>query len=256
MYDRNHYYLTFGGTAFTGTEQWQTGIRFAPDLGTPTDVLLAQLNAISVQDCFTALSNVIGTSTTGMQHHTSTAAKWAKLAVIKQDGEYAGAPKVYSGNILGKSGAGSGPPAQLAWAVTLGTGKTFGMAQKGRMYWPVPPTVISTLDTLTGQTGAGYDTQFRALIITALNACEGEVGTIDVSVSAAVMSKTGGRGAPTGVGTTNYVTEVSVGRALDTQRSRRTNIKEAYAYAPALRGVRDTDMRPFGRGEPKASKKT
>lgn len=253
QYDRNHYLFSFGGTSCSGLEEWQTGLRFAPDAGTEAAELLDQLGAISMEDCFNACGAVIATTTIGITHPSSIAAKWAKLAVIKQDGHYAGAPSIYEGNRPGSYSGGFPVPPQLAWAITLGTGKSFGMAQKGRMYWPVPTNAAQLLMPTTGQTDIGYTNSYRTAIINALTAVEGEITTVNVSVSAAVMSSSGGKSNPAGVGTTNYVTEVSLGRVLDTQRSRRTNLDEAPVQVPALRGLRDTDLRayePRGRRTP------
>jgi hypothetical protein len=56
------------------------------------------------------------------------------------------------------------------------------------------------------------------------------------------MSKSGGHAAPTAPGTTNFVTEISVGNVLDTQRRRRGELTELYTPVPAARGARDTDF--------------
>jgi hypothetical protein len=247
QYDRAHYLFTVGGTSCGGVEQWQTGLRYAPDAGTTPEELLQELGAISVQDCFDDWASVIANIDPGITFPVGLTLKWAKLAVIKTDGKYAGAPKIHEGLATGSVSPSSPVPPQLAWALTLGTGKSFGMAQKGRMYLPVPVAVSQTLVAATGQVAPGYSEQMRDKIHIALDAVEGEITTINVSVSAAVMSSSGGKANPTGVGTTNYVTELSVGRALDTQRSRRRDIVEAYTPAPALRGLRDTDLRPYVR---------
>lgn len=237
-YDRVHYLCTFGGTSCGGIEQWQTGIRFAPDMTHTAADLLGALGHISVSDIFTAFSNVIATTTVGITYPSTVVAKWAKLAVINKNGTYAGAPSIAEGSRAGQSGQAFAVPPQLAWAVTLATGKEFGMAQKGRMYWPVPVNPSQLLSGTTGQVDIGYTTSFRDKVVQAITAVEGEVSTNEVPVSAAVMSSGGGKSNPGGVGTTNFVTEVSVGRALDTQRSRRRDIDEAPVYVPALRGVR------------------
>jgi hypothetical protein len=117
------------------------------------------------------------------------------------------------------------------------------MAQKGRMYWPAPFGAVSTLSATTGQVPSGGADQFRTLVRAALLACEGEVATVEKAVSLAVMSAGGGAGAPGAVGTTNYVTEISVGRVLDTQRRRRGKLLEAYSPVPAAAGERDGQLR-------------
>lgn len=242
-FDRAHYLVTFGGTSCSGIEEWQTGIRFAPSADKTPDDLLGGLLAISVSDIFDALGGVISNITVGITYPTTLVAKWAKVAVLKRDGTYAGAPKIAEGSKAGQSSNAFAVPPQLAWAVTLATGKEFGMAQKGRMYWPVPVNPSQLLSGTTGQTDVGYTTSFRDKVKSALDAVEGEVSTIGVPVFAAVMSSGGGKSNPGGVGTTNAVTTISVGRALDTQRSRRRNIDEAPVYVPALRGTRDSVFR-------------
>ena len=242
-FDRAHYLVTFGGTSCSGIEEWQTGLRFAPEASKTPDDLLGGLIAISASDIFEALGAVISNITVGITYPTTVVAKWAKVAVIKRDGAYAGAPKIAEGSKAGQSGQAFPVPPQLAWAVTLGTGKEFGMAQKGRMYWPVPINPSQLLIPTTGQTDPGYTTSFRDKVKAAIDAVEGEVSTVGVPVFAAVMSSGGGKSNPAGVGTTNAVTTISVGRALDTQRSRRRNIDEAPSYVPALRGLRDTLLR-------------
>jgi len=152
------------------------------------------------------------------------------------------------GTHAGYGTAGSPPPPQLAWVATLGTGHSFGMAQSGRMYWPVPVVVAATTQAQTGQTAAGAANLFRDLIKPALTAVEGEISTLLVPSFIAVMSKTGGKANPNGVGTTNEVTEISVGRALDTMRSRRGNVQEVYEPINAFAGARsELYAQPRGR---------
>jgi hypothetical protein len=95
------------------------------------------------------------------------------------------------------------------------------------------------VNATTGQVNPGYSTELRDKIKTALEAVEGEISTNEVPAFLAVMSKSGGVAAPQAAGTTNAVTEISIGKALDTMRSRRSNIPEAYEPVPAARGARE-----------------
>jgi hypothetical protein len=240
MYDRPHYLFSFGGTAVSGLEQWQTGLRFAPNEGRTETALLEALDQISVQDMFEDFAPIITNTDSLMSYPKTLVATFAKLAVIKPDGHYAGSPKLYEGHAPGANPVNSTSVPQVAWVATLGTGHQFGMAQRGRMYWPCPISIPSTLDGVTGQVPQAHCDDFRDMIADAISQADGEVSTTLVPAFAAVMSKSGGVSAPQAPGTTNPVIEVSVGRILDTQRRRRGELQEAYNPAPAGRGRRDT----------------
>jgi hypothetical protein len=238
MYDRAHYLLSFGGSLLNGLEEWQTGLRFAPNTGHTEADLLDALGQISVSDIFDDFAAVISTPDTTIQYHQSVVMRFAKLAVIKPDGKYAGEPKIAEGNVTGTWSLSAPGVPQLAWVATLGTGHKFGMAQKGRMYWPCPVTVPGTISSTTGQIPPAHCAAFRDLIATAITAAEGEVSTTLVPAFAAVLSKSGGVTAPQAPGTTNPITEVSVGNVIDTQRRRRGELQEMYVPVPAARGLR------------------
>jgi hypothetical protein len=249
MYDRHHYLVTIGGTAVTGLEEWQTGFRVAPSANHSLGELVTALGLIDVNDVLLAFRPIIENTDSFMAYHSSLKLTFAKVAIIKPDGNYGAAPKIAEGSFAGKTSVAQCPPPQLAWCVTLGTGHRFGMAQKGRMYWPVPHNIITSGAPTTGQIPQNYCDQMRTQVKTALEVAEGEVSTVLVGAGIAVMSKSGGVTNPTGEGVTNYVTEISVGRILDTQRRRRGELQEAYVPVPAARGTRETDFAtPRGQG--------
>lgn len=244
-YDRPHYLLSVGGTAITGREIWQTGLRFAPQPGSDVDDLVFALTNIGVNDIFTAFGNVIGNSNANLAYPAHTVLRFAKLAILNEAGKYAAEPKIHEGTIPGKGVAQTGAtPPQLAWCATLGTGRSFGTAQRGRMYFPVPYPVVPSLDGTLGTVPTAIANQFRDLVVTAITAAEGEVSTVAVGAFAAVMSKSGGVSAPLAGGSTNAVTEVSVGNVIDTQRRRRGELIEIYTPAPAARGLREQLLAP------------
>jgi hypothetical protein len=240
MYDRNHFLLTIGGGLVSGAEEWQTGVRFAPATPASVDQVLDALDEISVEDIFNDFAPVIGNTDANLAYYKSLTLAWAKLAPIGTNGQYIGAPKSWSGNVVGGNpSAGTSVP-QLAIVVSLLTGQSFGTAQRGRMYWPCPGQLPNTLDGLTGSFSEALSNQFAVMVATALLAAEGEVNTVALPAFAAVMSKSGGVNAPTAPGTTNAITEVGVGRIIDTQRRRRNQLSEVFIAQPALRGTRDT----------------
>lgn len=232
MYDRPCYYVTFGGTVYNGAEEWQTGLRFACDPIVSQDSMISRLDQISVEDIFGDFAAVISNMVTTCQYPTMLRARWAKLVVLNTNGDYASAPKIHEGNVAGQYPAASGHAPQTALAVTLGTGKKFGMAQKGRMYWPLPVVAGTSLELPTGQLPAQTARSFRDLVATAIDNATGEVSTTGAPAWPAVMSKSGGVTAPQAPGTTNRITEISVGRVIDTQRRRRSHLQEANEIMP------------------------
>lgn len=236
MYDRAHYLMTVGGTVLNGAEIWQTGLRYAPMVVTAADELLQALNAISVSDILDDMGEVIGNNGNGITYGKDVAIKWCKVAVIGTNGHYAGAPKIAEGNVPGTNNLASGHPPQSALVATLGTGAHFGTAQKGRMYWPLPGSMAGALNINTGQLPSAQTDQFRDLVIQAIDHAGGEIGTVQVPTVASVMSISGGVSAPQAPGTTRFITEISVGRVVDTQRRRRSALVEAYAFADSQYG--------------------
>ena len=223
-FDRPSYRLTFGGNLLSGAEEWQTGVRFAPPPGTPESALVAQLGTISLADIWEDLAEVWQTGG-NFRWSTATSIEWVKLAVLKTDGRYAGSPAIHEQHVSGGYPLTFGEPPQLATVVTLATGSSFGRAQKGRMYWPAPADFLYKLDKTTGQVPESQVGELVSTVSRKLKDVEGEVSTVGVPVTMAVMSGL----AP---GTTRSVTQLGVGRILDTQRRRRGDLVEDYVYEP------------------------
>jgi len=226
MYDTAHYQLTFGGTQVTDAEIWQCGLRYAPSEPATAQELLSKLPQISVSDIFDDVSKIIQGGSTGAQYTNSQRLTFAKLAVIGQDGKYAGAPKAYSGLVLGPFTGSSASPPQLALCVTLDSEQRFGRAQKGRIYLPCPYTMVMTEDPITGQIPSAAANHMRDKVDTMIDDVQGEISTIGTEVYAAIMS-------PAGAGTTNPILRLAVGTVIDTQRRRRSALVETYSYVAA-----------------------
>ncbi len=212
-YDRAHYYVTFGG-GFSSVETWQTGIRFAPVLGNPSNsesTLLNQLEAISVLDILEDVTTVIRD---GIPPYASGVnVRWAKVAVINQAGHYAGDPKLAEQAPIGGAAGAGLPWVQLAWCVSLWSGENHGHANRGRMYMPMPNQIAPNI--LTGQVDPpSHVNSFRTGMKDMIDAIRGEVATIAVDVRPAIMSKLG-------AGQTKTIKYVGVGPVIDTIRSRR-----------------------------------
>jgi hypothetical protein len=226
-YDRPHYYLTFGGTLFplaSGHEQWQTGIHFAPDATRTEGQLLDALEQISVVDILADCTKLIkGQYGFNCNWSNVVTIDWAKLVVKKTDGHYAGAPKLVEQT--GQTGsAGAYPYApQLAVVASFWTGANFGRALRGRMYLPPPYALISSLSVNDPRATAATANDLRDAVKQWLNAVGGEVNTLAVPTSPAILSSLG-------TGTTNFISKIGVGRVIDTMRSRRSALDEAITW--------------------------
>ena len=141
-----------------------------------------------------------------------------KLAKIGEDGKYTSDPRIASVTVPGFA-TGSAPlhPYQVALAVSLGTNRR-GPRGKGRFYLPCPQ-VSMTADGLIPSAERDFIETSVAEWITDLN----NHPSVDVTDAEVVVASS--------FGFNSKVTSVRVGRVLDTVRSRRRNLDEAYGTA-------------------------
>lgn len=222
-YDRPYFYLTFGGQLFplaSGHEEWQTGLKFAPALGTDPATMQSRLLDISITDILAACTKLItGGYPVTMNFSNIVTIDWAKLAVIKTDGHYQGSPTL--AEQTGKAG-GSGAfpqPPQLAAVVSLWSGDTFGRANRGRSYLPVPYMFLNTQAVTEPRATVAAANSLRDLFKVFLADVAGEVDGVTLGTFPAIMSSLGS-------GTTKHVQKIACGRVIDTMRSRRTSLQE------------------------------
>lgn len=222
-FDRPAFYLTFGGTLYPGaaaTEQWQTGLKFAPGVGTDPATMQSRLLDISITDILAACTKLIGTGYgVSMNWSNVVTIDWAKLAVLKTDGHYQGAPSM--AEQTGKTGsAGSFAFApQLAAVVSLWSGDTFGRGNRGRSYLPVPYTYLSSIAVTDPRATTAAANLLRDKFKLFLADVAGEVDGVTLGTFPAIMSSLGS-------GVTKHISKVAVGRVIDTMRSRRTSLPE------------------------------
>lgn len=229
MFDRAHYYLTFGGNLCTASEIWQTGYRLcAFDEVHTADELLDAMESISVLDILQDCQEVISTASPAYNGQanwpSTTSVTWAKLAVIGTNGHYAGDPKIAEGAPVVGAGGSSTPAPQLAAVVSLWSGGGFGSANRGRMYWPLPASGWSTPDGATGQVPSALAVQLRQSVNIWMHATAGEVATLGINAKPAILSSKG-------AGAAKQVTQLGVGRVADTHRSRRNNLDDTALWA-------------------------
>lgn len=143
-----------------------------------------------------------------------------KLNRIGTDGKYTGDETVLVDLVPPAKGTATEAPApQLAYAISLATGKTRGRAVHGRFYVPLPSTGVSA----GGVIPDNYVQQWKAHGDTLLKA-------LQVAVPGWVL----GVVSDLGTGYENYVTHARYGRVIDTIRSRRNQLDEAHINGDSL----------------------
>lgn len=221
-YSTNSFYVTFGGGLISGTEQWQTGFHCAPTIGgVPSALFLEALGHISVHDIWTVVANHLNDKITypKAKYTQAQSVEWAKVAAIGQDGKYLGEPIVWEEQRKGPDPISTADAPQITPVISLWAGKNLGRANRGRMYVLCPYEMNNMLDPFTGRLPDTTVNQLATAWAGIIRNIVGEVSTIELPVSAVIMSKIG-------TGTTNAVSKVGCGAVLDTHRSRRRKLDD------------------------------
>jgi hypothetical protein len=216
VYPVNFHRVVIGGSIYT--ETWQTTFAFKPFTDRASDQSLATTLAAAVQGWFTGNgANMANFSSVVKLTHL-------KVNRIAVNGHYQDSTSIihnYPANVSGGSTAVSFPP-QLATVATLRTAFARGRASRGRMYLPAATgyyvvgadgrasaadaiRIASSVSSLFNNVKAGYSSWLGG----------GDGGNV------AVMSNVG-------LGDWHIVTNVEVGRVVDSMRSRRSSLAEDY----------------------------
>lgn len=220
-----HWRVTFGGS-FWGVEEWSCSLRIADPSQSWTSDLnsanYARLNsqafvddvAADVQKFFTSPNSLIS---------NQARLDYVKMNQIGPDGRYVSPSQTMekrwpSG--LASGGTASGVP-QVALAVTLRSDRTRGPLSRGRFFLPTSAAPGGGTDGPRISTlGATNVANQVVTLIRDLNQWPG----VDATDAAVCLVSPGGRGLPDGG--VEPVIRVEVGRLLDTQRRRRTDLPE------------------------------
>lgn len=202
-------------------EAWSCTLSFA-GAGTPPAPTQAAVDA-----CGAAWSAFFSDTTNGALIAQKAALQVVKVARIGGDGLYMDpkATEWAAGGATGVIGAGNTNPApQLALAVTLEGPNPRGAAGRGRFYIPAPAGVVMN----DGRVSADYAGAVGTAAARLIRQCEAALGLEAHIVGAATKT---GRGPAR-----QEVAAVSVGRVLDTIRSRRTSLPEERVYDAGFGG--------------------
>lgn len=223
-FDRGFCYVTWGGKLGTGgQEQWQNGVKLAPDTAGSTAALPTPAQAATIMTNLQAqwilTANLIG---------SSAFLQYMKFSKMDKDGHLIGEPVIAATNpTAGVAGpATTNPhPFQAAVVATLWSGGTFGKANYGRIYLPDPRVVIQTDGQMGGTLKPWVD-----WVATWLKTIEANAATWpDGQAPMYVMIMHNATGTATGI--SRHVQAVRMGSVMDTQRRRRNNLKETITTA-------------------------
>lgn len=205
-FPRAHRMLTLFGDAWTQSEIWQIGLRLdAPPTNQPDAA------------AFTALKQAFTTWWSGTDMNFSKNARMlgVKVAPVQVDGKYGAGNdaqvSLYPSPVIGLSATDYAVP-QLSVACTLLTGISRGRGSRGRFYPPPQVQALAADGRIDTQRANTLVLNHRELL-NAINA----VGIGRVCVGSAL-----------GTGLLEPVTQVRIGRIIDTQRRRRNQISEEY----------------------------
>jgi len=146
-----------------------------------------------------------------------------KVAALDTDGEYivaAGNPKLFDVGVIDQGTQDSVPP-QCSIVISLRTVTTLGKGNYGRMYLP------HTRWSYDDQTVTPVSSAVSTISTAAAAFINGVSSDVNAGITDAVLPVIMGQ---TGSGTTKTITRVAVGSVVDTQRRRRRQLPETYAF--------------------------
>lgn len=207
--------LVLGGDLYNGMEQWTLSLHLAyadPQSGPPESVPPAVIAACST---YFATSQMVS---------QRARLQWLKLNEIGPDGRYTQLETVrhdYATPVAGTMTTANIAP-QTALAISLRTEAQRGRAARGRYYLPMPGYQLAASNGLLSPTDAAFYATAATTFLDALNAAFPTTGARVVVAS------------DIGPGTVRLVTNVAVGRAFDTIRSRRAQMVEGWVEGADL----------------------
>ena len=215
-----HYRLTFGGVfgqVAAPIEQWQFGLNIAAGVPTtatafPTDAALQGVLG-PIRATFT--NNLLSTRQSGVRF------TFLDVRFIGSDGKqprdpdgsYAGATRLEFVDASAVSGV-PAYPFQIAQVVTLDSNRS-GPRGRGRIFLPPPANALEA----DGRLSLGIAQSIRDSVVGLINVVNTQFNAVPEAGDVSVMST---------FGTVSRVTRVRVGLALDTHRSRRSDVFESY----------------------------
>ena len=211
------YRMTFGGALFT--DIWQCTLHMQSQASLTPDLLETPDSSPVLQDLQADCAKFV--TALGV----SRAATLTKVSINEIDPltrRYVSATNSYEREFAAVRGPGSQLlPAQLSTALTLETGARRGLAARGRIFLPPINVQLGDSGHIESAARSGIATA-GATFIRDLNDWPGLDAAVN-NLRVIVLGRDG---------STRAVTGVSVGSVVDTQRRRRSALKEVYTTLP------------------------
>jgi hypothetical protein len=223
-YDQEFLKLTWNFTIVGTPEIAQVGLNFSDPINPVFDAL-ASLNSIDIDVLgpllLARMATLLGTS--GLNWANYSRLNSVRVAGVLMSGLEIDPAKQFEDSTPAAGSATNIPP-QSSLVVSTRSGLTTGSANFGRMYLP---HTMPSLVTGTPFVGSG-DT--AAIVTAAATFVNGVRADINASagppdLNAMIMTQVTG-------GFSKEITQVAVGNVIDTQRRRRNQLNETYAFAP------------------------
>jgi hypothetical protein len=186
-----------------------------PTIGLPSPAECDQVEAL-VRAMFTRPATAISNQAALRQITIASVGTSGKVNV-QPDGSYLQKKYVYGPTTVTGGGGALAYPYQVANVVTLSSSASSG-AKLGRIFLPSPTVPVGNDGT--------YPAAAASDCLNSVKTCFQAINALPMSVVVAVAS---GGSVPKGLPARNYpVVQLRVGRVLDTMRSRRNQLAEAY----------------------------
>jgi hypothetical protein len=196
--------LAFGGPLWT-SEQWSCSIRSDPNFGDGN-----QLSQGALDEIWPAVATWFQSATSPIASHAKLG--WLKFNRIGANGKYVNSTtyrKDWATPLA--TGVSNASAPQVSLVATLETGASRGRAHRGRIYLPAPRYPLENDGRITAASATAAATSVAGLLTTLNGIASYGSNRVYSNIDA---------------GTSRVITGVTVGRVLDTMRSRRTSLPE------------------------------
>lgn len=222
-YNAQQLHITWGYTINGTVETAFTGLSVSAGVAwDAADDAIAELDAGDMSALASRMIVLMSTSQLKWADYSKLVT--VKVAALDIFGDYlvtAGNPKIFDVGTLDQGDQDHIPP-QCSVVLSMRTVTTLGPGNYGRMY--LPHTRLDYQDgTVTPVSG-----HTAAIATAAATFVDGVVADVNAGVTDTVAAVIMGK---TGTGTTKSITRVGVGSVVDTQRRRRRQLTETYAFA-------------------------
>lgn len=221
-YDQEFLKFTWGFTIVGSQEIAQTSLNMSePDVPTfDADIALAEIDFSVLGPLLLARMATLLT-TASVRWADYSRLNYVRVAAVHLDGTEFDPAKVAEDATPAAGSQGLVPP-QSSIVLSTRSGLTTGSANFGRMYLPhtMPPIVANTPLVGSGDTAA-----IATAAATFVNGVNTDVSAaVSQTVTAMIMTQVLG-------GVSKSINQVAIGNVIDTQRRRRNQLVETYAFA-------------------------